>query len=331
MAPTGKAALRLQQLTGRSATTIHAPLYTKVRQQADGSIEFGDPQAIAGHKEVVLCDEASMLGVDLLRDMLQMLPKTARLILFGDKAQLKPIDGHWGPRFESPTAELTEIHRQALTSPILRLSQGIRMGHDWKGFDWVGAGEDCRRATPGRMSDAAKWLVAERDAGRDATLLTYTNASRLAINAEVRRLLGRTADVERGDRLVCCRNNKTFGIYNGEVRQVEKVTYIPGAGFVTIQWVGPYVDCGIIPQYLGVPKGAPDEFMPQYKKLETSVVLAEYGDCLTIHKAQGSQWDSVGIYHDFGFMAHRDADQYQRLMYTAVTRAAKQLVFFEGK
>jgi ATP-dependent exoDNAse (exonuclease V) alpha subunit len=50
-----------------------------------------------------------------------------------------------------------------------------------------------------------------------------------------------------------------------------------------------------------------------------------------VHKSQGSQWDCVGLVHDRALdaMQDRDAETYRRLVYTAVTRAAKELIIFE--
>ena len=324
VAPTGKAALRLSEVTGRDATTIHAPLYGRARELPGGGIEFGAPKAITNkkHQTVVLLDEASMLSRQVLDDLLSKMPQKTQLVMFGDREQLKPVNAEWGADFDHPTCELTEIHRQALDNPILALSDGIRRGWSWWNFPPT---DDPRyRYAATTIDRAIDWYVERRT--DDAVLLTYYNGTRQQINRAVRERLKRTKPVQKGDRLVCRRNSK-IGIYNGEVLEVAHVT--DAAHRASVRFTNGAV-ARIFPQYLGLAGGGGYDALKEVpRESRDEFLLMEYGECLTIHVSQGSQWKSVGIVHDFKSTIVRDADTYRRLMYTAVTRAQHELAMFD--
>lgn len=370
LAPTGKAAARLRDLTGRETTTIHRPLYKRIVVRADGSPEFHDPRSIADGRVVVVVDEASMVGTRLYRDLVRGLPTGAQLLCVGDREQLPPVQDTWGADFAAPTALLTQVHRQAEGSPIIRLATAIRTGQDWRDVpatDRVDAQGGYSRAH-GTVDSAASWLAFQRAKGVDATLLTFANNTRRAVNDAVRRARGLDHEaIAPGDVLVCTRNHYGVGLMNGETRTVARVDWRPLDTVDFDDWGDPiayhkWVDASavrwrttdvavdpaevdpddadtvrpvyVVPEFLGTGwsvdawdhlqnKGDPD--------IRNRVMQAEWGECLTVHKSQGSQWQAVGVVHDRSLagMATRDPDTYRRIMYTAATRAARKLVIFE--
>lgn len=347
VAPTGKAASRLAALTGQPATTIHSPLYKTITDLGGGGVEFSDPKAIADGRSVIICDEASMVGKRLYGDLRNKLPPSVALLCVGDREQLEPVNDTWGADFADPTALLTQIHRQAAGSPIIQLATAIRHGEAWRGVRPDGVAYRVVRAS---LADAAAWLALERAFGGDATLLTYTNRIRQRLNADVRAARGHVGALVPGDQIVCTRNNYPCGIMNGEVRQVVdfelidasdsrlvRVTFAEGGprpiiapatlagGPGTLEW-----------QKLEALADAIDAESDDWEvfecgPLKKKMMIAEYGECLTVHKSQGSQWHSVGVILDSVLegMEQRDPSAFRRLCYTAVTRAAKELVIFD--
>lgn len=345
VAPTGKAAARLAELTGRPATTIHAPLYREIIENDDGGVEFAKPHAIAAGRSVVICDEASMVGTRLYGDLKRNLPPSVALLCVGDREQLPPVNDTWGANFAEPTALLTAIHRQAAGSPIIQLATAIRTGADWRSIPPDGAAYIRRR---GNVEAVAAWMAGERALDADATVLAYTNRIRQRLNSSIRSARGHRHDLEIGDVLVCTRNAYSLGRMNGElgvVRDFEPVADT-GGELVTVTWahggrpaiVAPATLAGgMTPAEWARLCDVADEAdavaadawsRPPTKKL---MMMAEYGECLTVHKSQGSQWHTAGVVVDPALdgMAERDPDTFRRLMYTAVTRAARQLIVWE--
>lgn len=338
LAPTGKAAARLRDTTGAETSTIHRALYKTVRESETGAVEFADPQSVAGRRGVIVCDEASMVGKRLASDLIGSLPTGAQILWVGDREQLPPVQDTWGADFASPTALLTQVHRQAEQSPIIRLATAVRQGQDWRRIP-PSPGYSRMRCS---REQAAAWLVGQRMFGADATLVTFSNATRRVVNALVRDQSGRSGLLDAGDHIVCTRNQYARNIWNGEVFAVvdcwpEPVQTWNDDWTGTIDLICAQTTGGeflLWPESLdGSADTAAWRAMDDqlYKSDRNRLVRCEYGECLTVHKSQGSQWDVVGLLHDKALdaMQDRDPETYRRLVYTAVTRAARELVIFE--
>ncbi len=328
--PTGKAAARLSEVTGRPARTIHRALYASVsRGEQGGELVFGGKKAPCPPGGLVICDEASMVDEILHADLVSHLPPRAQLLYVGDREQLPPVRGRWGPDFETPTAVLETIHRQAEQSPVLALATAIRRGQRWS--DWQP--EVCERLSG---SDPAAWYVERLKSGADVTLVTHTNRRRQGLNAAVRRLEGRTEPLEPGDRVVGLLNNADAGVMNGEVFEVLGGEPSRGASYlhsgtvwnVTMQSTagGEPVDVLVNIDLIGQPISPFHAWIGRKRRgaLEKAVHL-DFGACLTVHKSQGSQWAEVGFVSTPSFRRMQDR---RRLAYTAVTRAAERLSIF---
>ena len=322
LCPTGKAAARLTEVTGQRARTIHRALYGRVQEVDDAKgrtrLVFDGKQAPCPPGGLVVCDEASMVDTRLHGDLLAHLPPGAQLLYVGDREQLAPVEGTWGPDFTAPTAVLKTIHRQAEQSPILGLATAIREGRRWDAW----AAGACERGE----ADPVDWLLARLD--QDATLITTTNQRRRVLNAALRARRGFSAPLVPGDRIVCLRNNLDVGLMNGEVRTIVTVERAPGPSWIqgAELWRGT-LDSGetvlINVDLLGQPVSAYTAWKKKRKGAGmASLIHADYGYCLTVHKSQGSQWSSVGFVSCPVFRRIKDR---RRLAYTAVTRARHEL------
>lgn len=346
LAPTGKASARLRDLTGRDTSTIHRAIYKRVIEKPDGNVEFRDPRSAAQAGAVVICDEASMIGQTLYRDLAGALPSSAVLICVGDREQLPPVGDTWGADFSNPTALLTKVHRQAEASPIIRLATTIRQGDDWRTI----------RPEPGyvrrrsNVAGAAGWLATMRALGVDATLLTFSNRTRAELNRATRAARGHVGELVVGDVIVCTRNAHALGIANGETRTIADFDYTVIDRVDDDGWdLSPWLDAAAVSFVEGGEFKAPPMIFAEHladgvppslwsrvraevdPRAAPRLLMAEYGEALTVHKSQGSQWDNVGIVYDsmLAGMAARDPDLHRRILYTAATRAAKELTIFE--
>src|SRR5580704_8721763 len=303
---TGKAALVMRSKGCSGAATIHSLIYRTRDSGAEiPSFDLWE-DAPASKAKLIVIDECSMVDAELGRDLLSF---GVPLLVLGDPAQLPPIQGGGFFTDAEPDVMLTEVHRQAINDPIVRLSMEIRSGQRLKPGEY-GASQVVRRDAldPQRVLDADQVLV-----GR--------NATRRAYNARMRERRGFAQALPMlGDKLVCLRNNRRKGLFNGGlwvIREKPKTRRAiigmrlrpdEDAGGRTVKVsVRPECFTGAVDQLEWEQRKRYDEF--------------DFGYVLTVHKAQGSQWDDVVLFDEsFAF-----PDSRERWLYTGVTRAAKRL------
>jgi exodeoxyribonuclease-5 len=303
---TGKAACVMRSKGCPSASTIHSLIY-KARESGEETPSFDLwHEAPASKARLIVIDECSMVDAELARDLMSF---GVPLLVLGDPAQLPPIQGGGFFTDAQPDAMLTEVHRQAQDDPIVRLSMEIRAGH---------------ALAPGQYCDTQVVRRAELDPKRvlDADqVLVGRNVTRRAYNARLRQRRG-FADAlpMAGDKLVCLRNNRRKGLFNGGLwlvkekpkarRQILRLHLNPdedlGGRMVKVS-VRPECFTGDIERFEWPQRKPYDEF--------------DFGYVLTVHKAQGSQWDDVVLFDESGAFP----DNRERWLYTGVTRAAKRL------
>ena len=302
---TGKAAHVMRQKGCAGASTIHALIY----RPASAGEEDGEPaftlrhDAPASKADLIIIDECSMVDEDLGRDLLYF---GKPVLVLGDPAQLPPVKGGGFFTEGAPDFMLTEIHRQAADNPIIRLSMAIRTGEPFEQTT-----EECR-------------LISRRDVATEDIMaadqiLVGTNRTRKRYNERLRELHGHSdATPEAGEKLVCLRNNKKKGLLNGGVWTVA----------TRLSPRGQRVRFSVRPEEGGkaVNVSVPRAFFLEGPEatpfhLRKGADEFDYGYALTVHKAQGSQWDNVVLFDEsYAFREHRD-----RWLYTAVTRAAERL------
>ncbi len=304
---TGKAALVLRSKGCRGASTIHSLIY---RSRGEGEDDEApsfvlNKKSAAADADLIIIDECSMVDEELGRDLLSF---GTKVLVLGDTAQLPPVKGGGFFTDGEPDAMLTEVHRQAADNPIIRMSMQIREGSRLS-LGTYGDSRVIRRAA----IDSTTVMQADQ-------VLVGTNKTRRAYNGRMRELLGHTSTRPGvGEKLVCLRNDKKKGLLNGGTWTVKTLHADRGAKFsmsLTAEEVDrKAVRVGVLPAFF---EGTDDQLSPLARRDSDQF---DYGYALTVHKAQGSQWNDVVLFDEsYAFREHRD-----RWLYTALTRAARKI------
>lgn len=330
---TGKACNVLQQKGCKNVSTLHRLLY-EFRPKSDGTF-IKLPRSDLEPYKLVIVDECSMASKELIQ---QLFRHRVHVICLGDPGQLPPInpedDNHL---LDKPDVFLSEIHRQAQESEIIRVSMDIRAGRPLELLD----GKDVKVIDKADLVDGM-FTWADQ-------ILCAKNETRIAVNNQMRQMLGREGDPQEGDKVIALRNywgtldsrgdplvNGTIGyLQNNYSRKLNIPRFIKGGGsFEAINSellteTGSRFSSMLMDKKLILEgcKTLPREVEWRLMKNENwswmvPMELA-YGYCITVHKAQGSQWDKVLVLEEnFPF----GKEEHQRWLYTAVTRAADKCV-----
>ncbi|HEX2127139.1 MAG TPA: AAA family ATPase [Thermoleophilaceae bacterium] len=303
---TGKAALVLRAKGCPEATTIHSMIYRSREGDENGPQFVLNRSSAAAKADLIVIDECSMVDEELGRDLLSF---GRPVLVLGDPAQLPPVKGGGFFTDAEPDVMLTEVHRQAQDDPIVHLSMRVREGG---------------RLAPGRFGESRVIPRREIDAAavmRANQVLVGLNKTRRLYNARLRELNGyRDPMPAAGEKLVCLRNDKTKGLLNGGTWTVQAVRGIRN-DFVRMDVLPEdesrrrSVEVAVLKQFF---EGAEDA-IPLLLRRESDEFT--YGYALTVHKAQGSQWDDVVLFDEsYAFREHRS-----RWLYTGLTRAAQRV------
>lgn len=312
---TGKAALVLRSKGCEGASTIHSMIYRLDEEGWGGEPRFVlDKNSAAADAALIVIDEVSMVGEELARDLLSF---GTPVLVLGDPAQLPPVKDAGFFTEREPDFMLTEVHRQARDNPIIAMSMILREGG---------------RLHPGRYGDSK--VIRPGDVDRDEVLaadqvIVGRNVTRRNYNARIRRLLGHEGSLpQRGERLICLRNNRVNGLLNGQIWDVAGASFSTvrrGRQVVTVEtdielqitdeMTGRHVETTARAEdFQGVEPDIPWQELKRYDRFD-------FGYAITAHKAQGSQWDNVYLFDEgSAFGADR-----ARWSYTAVTRAAERI------
>lgn len=323
-APTGRAAKRLAETTGRTAKTVH-----RLLEFDPVTGEFKKNQQHPLHGDLFVLDETSMVDVVLGHQFFRAVPSDACVILVGDVDQLPSV----GPGSvladlissgAVPVVRLTEIFRQAAESQIVTAAYAINQGRMPKlttaegltDFYFVEADE------PEAIQDMVVRLVKERIPRRfgfapktDIQVLTPMNRAVLGarnLNQVLQTALNPSVggpEVERfgwtfriGDRVIQTENDYDKDVFNGDLGVVEKINRVEQEMVVNFE-------------------GRPVEYdFGDLDELSLAYVLS-------IHKSQGSEFPCVVIpVHTQHYMMLQ-----RNLLYTAVTRGKKLVVLVGTK
>jgi exodeoxyribonuclease V alpha subunit len=336
-APTGRAAKRLSEMCGRGAATIHRMLGARIG--ADGALEFEHDESDPLPADAVIVDEASMIDIALMAALLSAMKRGSRLVLVGDADQLPPV----GPgcvfadvikSATVPVVALTEIFRQAKHSGIVRAAHSVNGGVVPDFFDKRDGEERpdiffMQRQTDERLAATVTELYAKRlpekmgiDPPRIQVLTpTRKNAAGTAmLNERLRAAVNPKHFSKKeahsagglfreGDKVMQIRNNYDItwnsrdgltlgtGVYNGDVGVITRID--KDRETVTVDFEDKLV------AYL----------YDQLPELEPAFAM-------TVHKAQGSEYDCV-------VLALPDAARpllTRGVLYTAISRAKRLLV-----
>lgn len=314
-APTGKAAKRMSQATGRAARTVHRMLefhpLRGFQRNRDTPIEA----------EVVIVDEASMLDIELAAALFDACGPNTRLVLVGDVNQLPPVGP--GQPFADliksemvPVARLTQLHRSAQGSWVARNAQRVLAGkaleladaHDFRYVHAAAGGEVLTRV----RLEVERFI--KEGLGEPQILIPQTthgagvhaanrmlqevfNADRPHADGRERHYLQRDKyTLREGDRVIQTKNDYMLGVFNGDVGTVTAIE----------------------------PTGARIQMIDGVEVAYTinQTVNLQLAYALTIHRSQGSEfpWVICVVHSTHTHMLTR------QLLYTGITRARQGVV-----
>jgi exodeoxyribonuclease V alpha subunit len=313
--PTGRAAKRLSEATGREAKTIHrllefVPAERRFKKDYDDKLEL----------DALIVDEASMVDVVLMNALLRALPSHTHLVVVGDVDQLPSV----GPgnvlrdiidSGQVPVVRLDEIFRQGRESQIILNAHRINNGempsyNNTRGTDFFFLEED----DAGRMVELIEDLVARRlpahgayDPLRDIQVLTpmyrgdvgaqnLNECLQQKLNSQGQGHKQGGMELRVGDKVMQVRNNYDKGVFNGDMGIVTSIDS-------DNQVLRVLFDAGVDYDFAHL-----DELVLAY--------------AISIHRSQGSEFPVVvlPLSTQHYIMLQRN------LLYTAVTRAKKMLV-----
>ena len=332
MAPTGRAAKRMSELTGREAQTIHRMLGMAYNEQT-GDLTFSKNEKEPLEADAVIVDEMSMVDLPLMQALLAALRPETRLVMVGDPDQLPSVGP--GNVFSDLirsgaicTVALTEIFRQAQESAIVRNAHAINaalppnLASNQGDFFFL-----CRR-DPQRLVDTVVGLCQTRlpqNMGIDPGQIQVICPTRrgawgtVELNRRLQAALNPPAPGKGekawgdlvfrvGDRVMQTRNNYDVvwerpdgtvgaGIFNGDVGQVVEVD--PSGELLTVSF-------------------------EERKAVYTADMLSELdmAYAITVHKAQGSEYQAVV----FACMRCAPSLMVRGVLYTGITRARELLI-----
>jgi exodeoxyribonuclease V alpha subunit len=310
-APTGRAAMRLSETSGREAKTIHRLLHFNPH-----TMQFASEEIKA---DVVIVDEASMLDICLAGHLLNAIGSKTRLLLVGDADQLPPV-GPGCPFLDiiegaiAPVLRLKEVFRQEAKSDIITAAHQVLQGEvpNWNEGD-TSDFYIVHKENPADVALTIEKLVCERipkrfgfDPIRDIQVLAPMKKGDCGtdrLNAMLKERLNPASIGKAGfhvnDRVIQTRNNYEKEVFNGDIGVIVAVS---PDGEVSVSFDGRVV-------HFEADEG-------------TDLMLAH---AITVHKAQGSEFKAVIIsLHTQHYMMLR-----RNLFYTALTRG-KNLVVVVG-
>ncbi len=303
VAYTGKAVNVLREKGVANSSTIHSHIY-KPSKDIDGRIKFvlKNPDEIAQYK-LIIADEYSMISQDIVDD-LESLSK--KILYLGDPFQLPPVKGN---NIFKPDFTLTDVHRQALDSNIIRIATDLRNGIEPKYCEHDDFVFRRKRDVPWDVFLSVDQILCGRHVVRHDW------------NSKVRGYLGYTSPLPMvGEKLICKKNNKMLGIFNGMMAKCTKDMNVP-KDLTEPDWDTLHVE-GLPPIYK-VWNGMFLRFDEErYRvKEKADLNLFDFGHVITVHSSQGSEWSEILVDNDP--IGRMNIDRW-RWLYTAITRCKKK-------
>ena len=323
-APTGRAAKRMTEATGREARTLHRLLeysYT------EGALQFQRNQQRPLELDVIIIDEVSMVDNMLMYHLLQAIPAGSRLVLVGDADQLPSV----GPGSvlrdivasgTIPCIHLDEIFRQDQASMIIlnahRINHGEQPCFNKPGTDFF----LIEQKEPGKIAGTVVDLCTRRLPGftqcnplEDIQVLAPMKRSTAGVeqlNRELQKaynppavdkpeIIHRETLLRLGDKVMQVKNNYDKSVFNGDMGIIQEID----------------LDDGVL--WVRFPDNERDVVVP-YEKSELEELTLAYA--ISVHKSQGSEFSIVVmvITPQHNIMLQRN------LLYTGITRARSLVV-----
>lgn len=313
-APTGQAARRMADATGAQTFTVHQLL----KSQGTAGFLHNENNPLKGSALIV--DEASMLDVSLTAALLRAMPPHMRLYLVGDRDQLPSVDAGnvLGDLIDSgviPVAKLTQVRRQAHDSDIVQVAHSFLRGEM---PDLAGANSDflfLPSQGDGEIANRLQQTVTELlpslgFAPNDIQVLTPQRTTLVGVQLLNRQLQARLNPpgpqalhlfgdhFGPGDRVMQVANDHERGLSNGQTGVIAHIDTRSRAAWVRFD----------------------DQLLAISAQQMAQVRLAY---AATVHKSQGSEYGAVVV----PISSSHAGMLTRRLLYTALTRGKKQVVF----
>ncbi len=328
LAPTGKAAKRMEESTGVKAFTTHRGLnYNPDQIKAYEGFGFNENNQL--DEDLIIIDETSMVDINLFYRLISAIKDTSKLVIVGDVNQLPSI----GPgeilndiinSKRINTYRLETIYRQAEESYIIKLAHSILTGELPNDFEekhkqFMFVEEDSETAIETIKQVTKDYISKNYSINHDIQVLApmYKRDCGVdQINKEVRELV-KIKNVQTvkfmnreytiGDKVIQLRNNTDLKIMNGDIGVIETIKVVSTDGgnyFIAVNFDGEIVTL---------------EFQ------DLADITHAYG--ITIHKSQGSEYKItiLPMLKGHSFMLNK------KLIYTAITRAKEMLVIVGSK
>ena len=262
------------------------------------------------HARLLICDEASMVSY---KDYESLLSGDTPVLFVGDHGQLGPVAAGKFCAMDNPDFTLRTILRQAQDSNIIRLAHAMRSGDPFQGAP--------------NMTDVEKWSSPYPKVNWDvfradsSIVLVPTDRARRKVNYQARKALGTDElGLQPGDFVVSHHNNPEIGVFNGSLAEVVEVA---GRGDKAYKVLLRMLDENRPDFMTWIKRKELDEDMRDVAEGELRNGHFVYAYAMTVHKAQGSEWDNVLV---VGEQTWGSAEDKRRWLYTAYTRARKRLV-----
>lgn len=297
------------------------------RKAKQPGFKFEPEASPLNEADLLVLDEVSMVDDKIAEDLLSF---DVPILALGDPAQLPPVGkgGYFTNGGEKAAdALLTEVHRQAADGDVIDLATLIRS----------------TRIRPDVNGSTVVKSI-KRSAALDFDqVLVGTNKTRWTKNRTLRKLLGHGVELlYPNERIICLSNSKGLGVLNGqqfvilELRDSAKENVVEALLACECEGAASTEEschiCSWIPRWIpmwtlafeGVTGETELKEMPYQKS--ALAMHATYGYAITVHKSQGSEWNRVLVV-DESLIFRK---QGWRWLYTAVTRAANEVVVLRG-
>ena len=331
-APTGRAAKRMSELTGREAQTVHR-LLGMSWNEATQQVTFSKTEKEPLETDAVIVDEMSMVDLTLFSALLRALRPGTRLVLVGDADQLPSVgvgnvfsDLIRSGRVE--TVFLREVFRQAEQSAIIRNAHAVNLGqppaltNDQGDFFFLcrrdgertvsTVVELCKTRLPEKMGIPADQIQVLTPTRKGTSGTIYLNRClQAALNPagpDKREIQWGDRLFREGDRIMQTRNDYNVdwgredgtigtGIFNGDVGKILQID--PSGEWLAVEFDGRAATYGV--------------------EMLNEIDLAY---AMTVHKAQGSEYRCVVL----AAMPAAQSLMVRGVLYTALTRARELLI-----
>lgn len=290
------------------ADSFRASLNNLVREMRRPKFELNS-ESMGG--DVLFVDEYSMLPNEIVADLKR---KYRKILFMGDPFQLPPVKGNCNLQ---PDFFLTEIHRQALESAIVRLSKDIRENNSFAYGDYGDL-----LYIPASQAHADMYLNTDQ-------IIVGRNATRNSVNQWIRKMRCYTSPLPMaGEKLICLKNNKKANIFNGMIcnalhdaikTQPHHTSYLLQIdqklpeGYETLRvWEGDVMGKG-------------DDYDWNDWSMK-SLQRFDYAHAITCHKSQGSEFKNCVVFNE---PVGADDEMRRRWIYTAITRGKEHVTLIQ--